>query len=369
MYKVLLISQIPPPYHGQSIMQKYLSDAKWDWCNKKHIRLDFSENINEVGKFRIKKIYSLIKIVFKILLERINGRIDIVYYPPASPNKIAFYRDMFLLPFIRISSKEVIFHFHSGGFNLLPKKLNLLELIIAKIIYNKPTLAITLLLSLSKEVEWINPKRIINIPNGIVDVFDYQQKRNDNNYLSILFVGNLIEEKGILYLIEAINIIKSDSPIIKVNFIGGWRDKRLKELVETKILEENLSDIINVLGIKENDEKWNYFYTADIFCLPTYETEAMPVTLLEAMMFELPIITTNWRAIPDIVADGEEGFLVPIKSPEAIAEKIKILIKNPALCITMGKKGREKFLKEYTLEKHLEGMEIAFETLLQNQKF
>lgn len=106
---------------------------------------------------------------------------------------------------------------------------------------------------------------------------------------------------------------------------------------------------------------------ADIFCFPTYyPIENQPLVLLEAMLHSLPIISTNWRAIPDIITDGEEGFLVPINSPIDIAKKIELLSNDKDLREQMGKKGREKFLKEYTIEKHLARMEQAFKEVLAN---
>ena len=161
MTKVLLISQIPPPFHGQSIMQHQLVLAEWNWCKKKHIKMDFSESIKSVGKFSLYKIWKVIIIDIKIVLEFIKGPIDIIYYPPASPIKVPFYRDMFILPFVKLFSKKTIFHFHSGGFNLLEGKLNIAEKIIAKKIYSNADVAISILTSLEKELNWINPKRII----------------------------------------------------------------------------------------------------------------------------------------------------------------------------------------------------------------
>lgn len=361
--KILILAQTPPPFHGQSIMQKIIVDVEWNWCKKRFIKLDLSNEINSVGKFKIIKLFKYCSVLNKLIKERFQGRIELVYYPPASPNKIAFYRDLLLIPFLKMIGGRLIFHFHSGGFDLLQKKLNFLELKLAKIIYHKPALAITLLPSLNQEVEWIKPERIVSIPNGIVDVFDQKRRKNNKDEFTILFVGNLIETKGVLDLIKAIILLK-DNKSINLKIIGGWRDNIFMKIVSKVVDDNRLNDKIEFLGIKENEDKWKIFYESDIFCLPTYETEAMPITLIESMMFELPIITTNWRAIPDIVTDGEEGFLIPINTPQAIAEKIELLVNDKNMREQMGKKGREKFLKEYTIEKHLSRMEQAFKDVL-----
>ena len=95
--KILILAQTPPPYHGQAVMQKYLVDAKWDWCEKKHIRLTYSSKINEVGKFKLSKIFELVRIVLEVWSERLKGKIDLIYYSPSGPNRIPFYRDVVTL--------------------------------------------------------------------------------------------------------------------------------------------------------------------------------------------------------------------------------------------------------------------------------
>jgi glycosyltransferase involved in cell wall biosynthesis len=105
------------------------------------------------------------------------------------------------------------------------------------------------------------------------------------------------------------------------------------------------------LGKKYNDDKYKIFQSSDIFVFPTfYHNECFPLVLLEAMMFGLPVISTNEGGIPDIVKDGETGFIVEKQKPKQLAEKIKWFIENPEKAILVGKKGQEMFFKHYTLE-------------------
>ena len=130
------------------------------------------------------------------------------------------------------------------------------------------------------------------------------------------------------------------------------------------IVNNSFQDIVKFHGVKTGTDKWEFYSKAAIFCLPTYETEAMPITLLEAMMFELPIITTNWRGIPEIVKDKVNGFLVPAKDPAVTAETIEMLCKNSSLREITGKKGREIFLEKFTLNHHLNKMEEVFQKVI-----
>ena len=360
--KILILAQTPPPFHGQSIMQQYLVEAKWPWCQKIHIRMDFSEKIDAVTRFNFSKVLKLFRIIILLFKERLKGPIDIIYYPPSGPHRVSFYRDLILVPFIKLFSIKVVFHFHSGGFNQIPEKFNFIEIALAKIVYYKPELAIALLPSLEDEVQWIAPKKIIHIPNGIEDVFDAAKKKSGKKDFVVLFVGNLIEEKGIVTLVEAMKKIGNNIPV-KLKLIGGWRSKELKKQVEDNLVKYNLQNSVEFAGIKNGEEKWKYFNEADIFCLPTFETEAMPITIIEAMMFGLPVITTNWRAIPDIIQDGADGMLIPVKDPDALAAKIIELFENKELRAKLGNNARINYLKSFRIENHLKEMEKAFKQL------
>jgi glycosyltransferase involved in cell wall biosynthesis len=82
--------------------------------------------------------------------------------------------------------------------------------------------------------------------------------------------------------------------------------------------------------------------------------------LLEAMQFQLPVVATRWRGIPSIVEDQVSGFLVPIKDSDALAEKLKLLILNPALRNQMGAAGRRKYCQDFTAQRHHQQMERMF---------
>jgi glycosyltransferase involved in cell wall biosynthesis len=112
--------------------------------------------------------------------------------------------------------------------------------------------------------------------------------------------------------------------------------------------------------VKRGREKWPYYSSADINCFPTfYEAESFGVVAIEAMMFENPIVATNWRALPEIIEDGETGYLVPIQDVDALSEKLEVLIKDHALRRRMGQNGRKKYLREYTIHKYLANFENA----------
>ena len=106
---------------------------------------------------------------------------------------------------------------------------------------------------------------------------------------------------------------------------------------------------VNYFGPKYGNEKNTFFSNADIFVFPTYYfNECFPLVLLEAMQYKLPIITSCEGGIPDIVTNGENGFVCKIKDAMSTADAIEKLLKSKELCVGMGKNGYKLFKKHFT---------------------
>ena len=147
--------------------------------------------------------------------------------------------------------------------------------------------------------------------------------------------------------------------------IVGGNLEMSKEDIENIISKKGLAEKVSVSGPRHEDEKYLTFLNADIFVFPTfYKNEAFPLVILEAMQFELPVISTCEGAIPEIIDDGVNGFLVKRRSPNEIAAKLELLIKDPQLRRAMGGKGREKYLSNYTLSHFQNNMEKVFQEVL-----
>ena len=169
------------------------------------------------------------------------------------------------------------------------------------------------------------------------------------------------EAKGVFVLLDACRHLKSKGLKFRCRLVGSPDSPETRNRIEQFITDHDLTDEIIVAGVLQNQQKWRAFAEADIFCFPThYQSESFGLVAIEAMQFELPLVATDWRGISTIVQDGETGFLVPIRDSEAVAEKLAWLIENPELAQKMGKRGRECFLSNYTIEKFYENIERAF---------
>ena len=180
------------------------------------------------------------------------------------------------------------------------------------------------------------------------DQFIYH-KPLSNKKINITFTGRILKDKGILELINAFNILPEEIRSKVVLNIYGKIDldnpahiteKELKKLLKPNFIvwHGNSNDIIKALAL------------SDIYCLPSYR-EGLPKSTLEAMAIGRPIVTSNAPGCDDTVLEGINGFKVDVKDHKTLSEKLQILIEDNTLRLIMGKKSREIFEKNFTLEK------------------
>jgi glycosyltransferase involved in cell wall biosynthesis len=172
------------------------------------------------------------------------------------------------------------------------------------------------------------------------------------NSATILMISRLIREKGIVEYTEAARRVKARFP--KAQFqILGTRDVRNPSVVDRETLDRWLSEgIITHLG--EVEDVRPAIAAADIVVLPSYR-EGTPRSLLEAAAMEKPLITTDVPGCREVVSDGQNGLLVPVRDAGALADAMIYLISHPEVRIRMGAAGRkivtERFSEQIVLEK------------------
>ncbi len=171
------------------------------------------------------------------------------------------------------------------------------------------------------------------IPNGIdLEKFKGLPHRNTsklatNGQKTILFVGRLHPIKGVAYLIEAMKTIVNKNPKARLLLVGdGGERQNLQNLVK----KLDLTKYVDFIGKVGNEKVLEYMATSDVLVLPSL-SEGFPVTMLEAMACGLPIVATKIGGIPEIVKNGENGFLVEPQNTREISEKILAFLENDEL--------------------------------------
>jgi len=345
--KILFILHLPPPVHGSSIVGMYIKESKLvdNTFDGKFINLSTSLSMNEIGKNPIIKISRYSKIFLKILWNLINFKPNIVYLAITAKG-IGFYKDLPIALLIKLFRKKLVLHYHNKGVSNFQHRL--FDHLLYKILF-KNSKVILLSERLFADVsKYVNKKNVYFCPNGIPDVYDLKNKAKKNEIPEILFLSNLIESKGIYILLEALKLLKDDGVQFHCNIVGGEGNITSKQLSK-KINDLDLDEHVIFLGKKYGDEKIDILKSSDIFVFPTFY-ETFGIVNIEAMMFKLPVISTDEGGIPDIVKNNKTGFIVEKENSQQISKKIKWLINNPEKAKLMGERGRDYFLKNYTLE-------------------
>ena len=165
----------------------------------------------------------------------------------------------------------------------------------------------------------------------------------------LLFLSNLIESKGIYVLLEACRMLKEEGIAFQCDYVGGESKLISGESFRNAIAERGLTDCVTYHGPQYGAAKDRFFRGADIFVQPTFD-DCFPLTLVEAMQYRLPIVSTDVGAIPDIVTDGVNGFVCPQRDVQALAEALRKLIGEPQMRVAMGQRGYELYRERMTLE-------------------
>lgn len=165
--------------------------------------------------------------------------------------------------------------------------------------------------------------------------------------LHIIFTARMVKEKGVVTLIEAANMLRPKYQD-KVEFwlCGGLSDNPLA-LSKTELQEMCDGKYIQWLG--HRSDILQLLQRSHIVAFPSYYREGVPKSLIEACAIGRPIITTDSVGCRDTVIDGYNGFLVPIKNSDILAQKIEILINDRALRESMGLQSRHLAEQEFSI--------------------
>jgi glycosyltransferase involved in cell wall biosynthesis len=172
------------------------------------------------------------------------------------------------------------------------------------------------------------------------------------------YIGRLSEEKGVQNFVQALPAIFCDQKNLHV-FIGG--DGQLKESITASLHAENLINQVELKGWISHADLPRYMNQLRLIVLPSY-TEGLPNIILEAMACGTPVLTTPVGAIPDIIIDGNNGFIMKDNSPKCIVENVKRALNYPDTDQIV-KNGRQFIKNNYTIEQVITRWKEVFEEI------
>ena len=314
-----------------------------------YINLSTSTQLSEMGRGGYRKFFVFLKLYSRVLSAVIKNRYDLCYLTINSKGA-GYYKELVIVFILKLFGRKIVYHYHNKGVaerqdHTVQNLLNRFQFKNSKVILLSPRLY-------NDVAKYLPRDRVYYCANGIPGGCDtplatLNLERESKAIPEILFLSNMMVEKGVFNLLKASKILHDKEVKFKTTFVGDWIDINetdFNDFVITNGLEKN----VFYEGKKFGEEKSAYLKRADIFIHPTLN-DCFPLAVLEAMQYGLPVISAIEGGIPDIVDDGKTGLLTPKNDIDSIVEKITILLNNSELRRSMGAAGLKKFNENYTL--------------------
>lgn len=213
----------------------------------------------------------------------------------------------------------------------------------------------------------VAPSKITVIPNGVdMSRFDISLSREQSRErlgvplegFLVGAIGRLEEQKGLSYLIEAIRILVEGGKNVSLFVVGSGREEgRLRE----QAANSGIADSVFFLGTRRDVPE--LYRAMDVFALSSL-WEGGPITLLEAMASGVPVVATPVGFVPEVLQDGKNGFIVPIRDPEELAEALWKVHEDPFTAEAAAQAGRETVRDRYSHQFLAERVMAVYEETL-----
>ncbi|TCK84879.1 glycosyltransferase family 4 protein [Albibacterium bauzanense] len=354
--KILLVSPLPPPVGGIASWTVYMLD----FIGRKEKDYELIHSNSAIKNKRITDKRVINRLVngtrdfisqYNSLVKKVKTDKPTIVHLTSSAS-LALFKDYLFARVLKKRGIRSIIHFRFGRICEV-KERNNWEWFLLKMVMRAYDEVIVLDMKsyeclFSSGIEHINL-----VPNPLSNDFLANVNKNriigERNKDVILFVGHVIEDKGVYELVEAVCNLKS---VRELRLIGPYEIHVKEELLSFAGKEQNK---IKFIGTQSSEEIAKEMANCGIFVLPSY-SEGFPNVILEAMVSSCPIIATNVGAIPEMLKK-DAGISIPPKSVKGLNEAIETLINDPPLAKKMGEYARRTAMSNYRIENIVNQME------------
>jgi glycosyltransferase involved in cell wall biosynthesis len=363
--RVLVVGPVPPPLHGVTVMTAALLDALHDsaW---QVVRVDTSDHrsIDNIGRFDLGNVVFALRHAARFTRTLLRTRPDIVYLP-LSQGVAGFTRDAVFLVAARLSAAQVVVHAHGALYQEFYRRMPAAVRGLMRFSMGRVRMIIVLAEAQRRQFEGWAPRRarIEVIPNGVRDEWSTGiPRRLPQEGGTVLFLGNLLPQKGFLDVLDAVPMVLRMVPGARFVFAGrpAWNEA-MTALVSATLREPNVEQSTTFAGVVGPAERRTLLEGADVLVFPPQRNEGQGLVALEAMSAGLPLVVTASGGLAETVHDDVEAIIVPKQDPQAVAAAVTRLLQDSGLRARMGAAARERFESEYTLVRWESRMIEAFE--------
>ena len=320
--RVCIFAPIPPPWHGSAYAVQLLLQSNFAReVSTSHINTVYTTEIANLGKAELHKILRFGRYLLTLLRTCRREDADFVILTPAF-TFLPFVKDsMAVLVAAALSGARVILWSHSNDVLPFYRSRGRILRAYVRFVIGRATHVVTLGESLRSNFTAFLPQdRVSVIPNGLPPR-EVARVRSDGSRLEVIYLSNMIRSKGWLTLLGAAKRLCAIRSDIAFTFYGAPSGDSPIQLIREAFDGAEAGNRIRYAGPVFGEEKEAALARADVFCLPTaYPTEALPISILEAMQYGLAVVSTPMGAIREAVGSG--GILV---SPDCVDELVRAL--------------------------------------------
>lgn len=363
--RILICGILPPPNFGHSMMYKALMESRFIeefdvvffnmkfWSYEKH------------KKVTVAKLFKFIQYYFQFIGLVVAKRPDYVLYA-ISFDKLPFLKDFVFCMTARILGRKVILHDMGQYLRELEDALSPSLRKLLRFMMKHVSGSIVLGEVTRKVYEgFMSIDKVYAVAGAVADSTDLipdVQRPAPGEKVDVLFFSFLQKSKGIWTALHAMPKVIRQNPNIHFTFGGPAESEQfvvdMNEFIKTNGLEKHFK-YVGYIG--DDAKRTELFRRSDIYIFPTLR-DVFGLVLLHAMAESLPIVASREGAVPEIVNDGQTGFLFPKGDDAALAERILHLAKDSALRLKMGREGRLKYEEFYTLDAYAQRMIKVFKS-------
>lgn len=285
-------------------------------------------------KGTIMGVFALMKLMLLLPYFCYIKGIKIVHIHGAS--RKSFARKSLIIRFAKLMRRKVIFHCHGGEFKTYVAEAG--ESKVLKVLSKCDAIVV---LS-QKWVDYfkndLGLKNVVVINNIVEPAQSFDENPTSSKKLKLLFLGAICDNKGVFDMLDVIAANKANLVGRIKLYIGGNGEV---ERLQSVISQTQLGEIVEYVGWVTGENKNRLLKDCDIVMLPSY-IEGLPISLLEAMAYAKPSITTNVGGIPEIIESGKNGAIITPGDKKALYEAIRLFVDNPQLIAEYGDEGLKR---------------------------
>ena len=367
--RFLLIGDLPPPTHGQSVSFKLLCEGlprRGFDCRVVNLA---RKSESPWGRVTISRIGEILAVLARFFVGLAVGYRNI--YLLITQSAAGFPRDAIMIWGAWLCRCSIVVHLHGGNYDSFYRSRSALGRFLIRHTLRRVH-RIIILSERLRDMYAFDPAlrdRVVVVLNSSPYSADAKcRKRTTNQSVNVLYLSGLIQSKGYRDVLDAIAILKHETSLhVEAKFAGEFSAFDDDEIAmspaeaEAKFIRDieanGLQTNVRYVGPVSGDEKWALFDESDFFVLPTnHQGEGQPISIIEAMAHGCVVVATNYRAIPDMVVDGITGVLVDYRQPRQIADAIRRLADDPAQYEAMSKAAARRHQTHFGIERHLDAV-------------